>query len=259
MDEAETVGMQTETVDGVVAVAVFEIAHDRTSDVLQVYADLIFAASLELHIQQSVVRVQYLEQIVMGDGEFAAVIGRTAMGVVKLVVGQIAPDRAAWRGGDTAGDGVIAPVGDNLAPMVGKGLLHLTALGVEQETGSHLVKAMDDMSGTLFTTALQILVKQGLEAEAVVSAGYTEHTYSLINDEEPLVLVDDMDKFLHIAGWAAGGAEDTALAADLDIRRGRHLIVKLCPRFAVYGHGAARQESLEPAAALVLVVLNEIV
>lgn len=75
MDEAELVSMEAEASEAVVAAAVFLVAHNGMAEVLCMYANLVFAACVEVKVHQRVFGIAD-QHLVMCDGELAAVVGR---------------------------------------------------------------------------------------------------------------------------------------------------------------------------------------
>ena len=65
--EVEAEGVESEAADGVVAVAVFDVAADGVAEVLHVYTDLVLATGFEFEFYQrvAVVRAEYA---VVGEG-----------------------------------------------------------------------------------------------------------------------------------------------------------------------------------------------
>ena len=75
MMEAEHIGMQTEPVQRVVAVAVLHVAADRMAHVGRVYANLILPSCLQPVFHETV-RHRTVEDMEMGDGIFTAIVHR---------------------------------------------------------------------------------------------------------------------------------------------------------------------------------------
>lgn len=75
MDETESIGMEAEASEAVVAAAVFLVAYDGMAEVLCMYANLVFAACVEVKVHQRVFGIAD-QHLVMCDGELAAVVGR---------------------------------------------------------------------------------------------------------------------------------------------------------------------------------------
>ena len=65
--EVEAEGVESEAADGVVTVAVLDIAADGVTEVLHVYTDLVLATGLEFEFYQGVAVVR-AEYAVVGDG-----------------------------------------------------------------------------------------------------------------------------------------------------------------------------------------------
>ena len=65
--EVEAEGVEGEAADGVVAVAVLDIAADGVTEVLHVYTDLVLATGLEFEFYQGVAVVR-AEYAVVGNG-----------------------------------------------------------------------------------------------------------------------------------------------------------------------------------------------
>ena len=57
MVEVEAEGVEGEATDGVITIAVFDIATDGVTEVLHVYADLVFATRFQFQFDQRVVVV----------------------------------------------------------------------------------------------------------------------------------------------------------------------------------------------------------
>ena len=67
MIEVETESMKGEAADGVVAIAVLDVAANGVTEILHVYTDLIFATSFQFQFDQGVA-VVCAEYAVVSDG-----------------------------------------------------------------------------------------------------------------------------------------------------------------------------------------------
>ena len=83
MVEAQHIGMQTKTVDRVVAVAILDVAAYGMPHIGRVYADLVLAPRLELELHQTVLRGA-VEGAEMRNGILSAVVHRRRIGHVCL-------------------------------------------------------------------------------------------------------------------------------------------------------------------------------
>ena len=85
MIEVEAEGVEGEAADGVVAIAVFDVAADGVTEILHVYADLVFATRFQFQFDQRVVVVgtKYSE---VCNGKFAAIVCWRGAGDIVFIV-----------------------------------------------------------------------------------------------------------------------------------------------------------------------------
>ena len=73
MIETEAESVEGEAADGVVAVAILDVAADGAAEILRVDADLVFAPRFEFQFHQGVVPVR-ADDAVMGYSKFSAIV-----------------------------------------------------------------------------------------------------------------------------------------------------------------------------------------
>ena len=65
--------------------AVFFVTHDGMTKILGMNPNLVFAASIQMEVHQRIPAVTN-QHLIMRDGEFSAIVGRTGIGDKHLVV-----------------------------------------------------------------------------------------------------------------------------------------------------------------------------
>ena len=124
--------MQAEAVQRVVAVAVFRVAAYGVAHVGGMYTNLVLTASLQLKFHQRVLRGA-VERKEVCDSQFAAIVYRTAVGDVGLVVLQPVLYRSLVLLHLAAEHGHIAAVVHNLVPVSFQRLLRVHVLGIDHQ------------------------------------------------------------------------------------------------------------------------------
>ena len=130
MMEAEQPSMQTQAMQGIVAVAVLRVTTNGVPHISRVHTYLVLTACLELELHQRVLR-RAGHHVEMCHCILAAVIGGRRLGHVGLVVLQPVGDGAFILLHLTRADCHIAAVVDNLMPVVLKYLFRLDILRID--------------------------------------------------------------------------------------------------------------------------------
>ena len=237
MIETEAESVEGEAADGVVAVAILDVAADGAAEILRVDADLVFAPRFEFQFEERIVSVG-AHGAVVRDGILAAawVVGR-GVGEICLIVFQPTFHRALGLLRLARDEGVIAAVGNDVAPVVLQNLLRFERLGIDKQAGGVAVEAMHHVRPLLDVAFVEIIVENSLDAERMVRGGHRKDADALLNNHEVLVFVN---QFHEIAAQLRFGLR----LADFHRHAGAQgEVVGTCYLF-VNEHAAARENGL---------------
>ena len=189
--ETEAESMEGEAADGVVAVAILDVAADGAAEVLRVDADLVFAPRFEFQFEERIASVG-AHGAVVRDGILAAawVVGR-GVGEICLIVFQPTFHRALGLLRLARDEGVVASVGHDVAPVVLQDLLRFERLGIDEQAGGVAVEAMHHVRPLLDVAFVEIIVENSLDAERMVRGGHRKDADALLNNHEVLVFVNE--------------------------------------------------------------------
>jgi len=189
MVETEHVGVETEAVERVVAIAIFDVAAHGVAHVGRVDAYLILAARLEPVFHQTVVGGA-AEHMKVGDGILPAVVHGRRIGDVGLVVFQPVGDGAFVVVHLARNNRHIAAVVDHMMPVVFENLLYLLTLGVDHQAAGVAVEAVDHMGRTLLARLLEVVVKHFFHVERRVAGSHREDAHGLFQHHDVAVFID---------------------------------------------------------------------
>ena len=85
MIEAEHIGVETQTIQGIVSVAVFHVAANWMPHIGAMHTNLIFTTGLQAKFHKTVFDCSF-QRVEMRDGILAAVVDRTGISDISLVV-----------------------------------------------------------------------------------------------------------------------------------------------------------------------------
>ena len=74
-------------------------------------------------------------------------------------------------------------------PIVLKYLLCFHILGIYHQSTGIAIQTMNDMSSTLLTRLLEIIIKYRFHIKRRVTSSHRENTYSFLNNNQPLVFI----------------------------------------------------------------------
>ena len=192
--EVEAEGVKTQTTDGIVAVAVLDVTANGATEVLEVHADLIFAAGVEFQLHERVVGVAAQGAIVRA-GKLSAVVCRRRIGDVGLIVFEPAFDNTFFLAHFARHQSNIAAIGDNATPVVFENLLGFDGFGIDQKSGSVAIEAVHHVCRTFLARFPEIIVENGLHTELSLRGGHGKNADVLFNDNDLRILVYNLDKF----------------------------------------------------------------
>ena len=182
--------MQTHAAATIILAAVFSIAHHRMSKVCHVDTDLVLAACEQVKKKQRAA-IGLFYQFPLGCGPLATIIDGAAHDHHALGIVEPTLDTALWLLHDTLDHSDITAVNDSAMPVGGHLLLDINALGINHETRSACIQAVDHMGCTALVSLGKMTVKHGFYIQAAGPYRHGQHTLLLINDNYPPVLIDD--------------------------------------------------------------------
>lgn len=192
MIEAENIGMETETMERIVAIAILGVSTDRMPHIGGMDTNLILSACLKLELYERVLRGA-VEGMEMGYGILSAIIHRRGESNVSLIVLQPVGDGAFVFFHLTTYDSYIATVINSAMPVTFQFALHLDALRIDHQSTGVAVKTMNYMSRTTLTSLLEIVVENGLYIQRGMSRSHRQYALLLLHHHEPLIFIDDGD------------------------------------------------------------------
>ena len=191
MVETEAEGMEAEAANGIVTIAILDIATDGVAEVGSMDTDLILSTGLKFELNQRM-SIRAGKDMIVGDGILASVVVRRAVGEVSAVVFEPALYRALILLHDTREHSHIAAVEDDIVPVGLEEQLRLLVLGIDHQSTRIAVETMHDMSRTMLARLTEIVVEDCLDVERTVARSHRENARFLVDDDEIAVFVDDM-------------------------------------------------------------------
>ena len=241
MGEAQHIGMQTEAVQRVVAIAIFDVAADRMTHIGRMYTYLVLTSGFKLVFHKRVLG-SAVENMIVGHSIFASVVYWRRVGDISLVVLQPIGYGAVVILHLATCHSYVAAVVDYLVPVVLKNLFGINILGVNHQSGCVAVETMHHVGTTLLMRLGKIVVEHRLHVQRRVSGCHGQNAYVLFYYDNPAVFVDNLDKLvLEIAL--------TFVAANADGVAGIKRCVELCYNLAVDSYAMSLQYGLGLGAA----------
>ena len=183
--------MQTKSMQGIVAIAVFGIAANRMPHIGRVDTNLVLAPRFQLKLHERVVRGAR-QRVVMGDGILTAIIYRRAVGHVGLVVLQPVLDGTLVVLHLARADSHITAVVDDIVPVVLQNLLRLHILRIDHQSAGVAIQPMHHVGRTLLAALLEVIIEHALHVQTRVARSHREDADSLLYYDEPLVLIHNL-------------------------------------------------------------------
>lgn len=194
MDEAQAVGMETESAQAVVGGPILLVAHDRMAQILCVNTDLVFAPRFQVEVHQGIVLVAD-EHLIVGDGEFAPIVGGTGIGHEGLVVFEPRLHGALSRFEAAFQDGHIAAVIDFLFPVLFERHRYFFVFGKEHQARGVAVESVDGMGAATLLRSGEIVIQDALRGFLFLGRAVGEQAFFLVDDHEVFVFIDNLEPF----------------------------------------------------------------
>lgn len=189
--EAKHVGMETETSDRIIAIAVFDVATDRMPHVGGVHTYLVLAPCLQFEFYERVLSAA-VERIEVGDSQLAVALPLTAVGDIGPVLFEPAGDGALVLLHHAGEHCHVAAVINRVVPVLFQFQFCFLILGIDHQAAGVSVEAVHHVGGAMLSGLLEVFVQHRLDVQCAVTSGHGENTYVFLHHDEIRILIDDL-------------------------------------------------------------------
>ncbi len=179
---------------GIVAVAVLDVAANGMTYVGGVHTYLVLPARFEFEFHQGVLRGA-VEHVVVGYGILASVVHWRRVGDVGFVVLEPVFYRSALFFHLATHHGNVSAVVHYVVPVVLQSLLCLHVLGVDHQSAGVAVKPVHHVGAALLVRLGEVVVQHRLDVQRGVACRHRQYADVLLDNHYPLVFIHN----LHVA------------------------------------------------------------
>lgn len=223
--EAKHVGMETETSDRIIAIAVFDVAADRMPHVGGVHTYLVLASCLQFELHERMVPAA-VERIEVGDSQLAITLPLTAVGNISPVLFEPTGDGALVLLHHAGEHCHVAAVINRVVPVLFQFQFCFLILGIDHQSAGVSVEAVHHVGGAMLSGLLEVFVQHRFDIQRAVTSGHGENTHVFLDHDEIRILIDDLHVMVFKSGVAFG-------LADRNLHPCLERIVISCDGFAI--------------------------
>lgn len=189
MIEAEPIGMKAQTPDGVVAIAIFQVATHGMPHVGCMDANLVFAPRLQAKFHQRM-GFRAAKDAKVGYGEFPAIVNAAAVGEIGAVVLEPALQNALVALHHARQYGHISAVVNYVVPIVFQCQLCLLVLGINHQSAGVAVEAVNHVRLAVLATLAEVIVKYGFHVERAVPRRHRQDAWIFLHNHYITIFID---------------------------------------------------------------------